>query len=108
MSPLIRKIVSILDEQKAEAIRTIPLENHVADSFILATAVGVRHLHSLAEHLLQKMEEEGVRAHHVEGYGGAAPSNRWVLVDFFDTVVHLFTEEGRKYFNLDRLLEEKS
>lgn len=107
-SPFVREIVTILDDQKATDIRAIPLDNHLADSFVLATAAGVRHLHSLAEHLLQKMTELGVRAHHIEGYGGAAPSDRWVLVDFAETVVHLFTEEGRKYFNLDRLLEEKS
>lgn len=106
MSPLSRTITKILDDLKAENIRSIPLDNHVADAFVLATATSIRHLHSLAENLIQKMEEVGLRAHHVEGYGRASPSDRWVLVDFIDVVVHLFTEEGRRYFDLDRLLEE--
>ena len=104
---LVKPIVAILEDQKASDIRAIPLENHLADAFVIATAVSPRHLHSLTEHLLQKMESEGVKAHHVEGYGTAAPSSRWVLVDFIDIVVHLFTEEGRQYFGLDRLMEER-
>lgn len=83
----------------------MPLENNVADAFVIATASGVRHLHSLTEHLLEKMEESGFDAHHVEGYGASHPSERWVLVDFIDVVVHLFTEDGRKFYDLDRLLE---
>ncbi|OGH59322.1 MAG: ribosome silencing factor [Candidatus Lindowbacteria bacterium RIFCSPLOWO2_12_FULL_62_27] len=99
-------MIDILSDFKAENIQTVPLENHVADSFVIATATGVRHLHSLAENLLEKMQLQGVRAHHVEGYG-ASPSARWVLVDYMDVVVHLFTEEGRRFYNLDRLMEER-
>lgn len=99
-----RQITAILDEQKAENIQVIPLENHVADAFIIATAIGTRHMHSMADHLIEKMREQDVRAHHVEGHGSTAISDRWVLVDFTDIVVHLFTEEGREFYALDRLL----
>lgn len=92
---------------KAENIREVPLDNHVADNFLIATATSVRHLHSLAENLLQKMDDAGWSAHHVEGYGGSEPSSRWVLVDYTDTIVHLFTEEGRAHFGLDRIAEDR-
>ena len=97
-------VSAFLDELKADNIRVVSLENHVADEFVVATATSIRHLHSLAENLLQKMQVRGVRAHHIEGYG-STPSDRWVLVDFVDIVVHLFTDEGRRYFDFDRLWE---
>ncbi|MBI4178284.1 ribosome silencing factor [bacterium] len=100
------QIMKILDDQKATEIRHILLTNHVADAFIIATAAGTRHLHSLADHLLEKMREAGTAAHHVEGHGGSgSPSERWVLVDYLGVVVHLFTEEGRRFYALDRLFE---
>jgi len=103
---LIRSLTDFLDGQKAENIRTIPLENHIAEAFLLASAESIRHLHSLADHLLEHAASIGVKPHHVEGHGTAG-SSRWVLVDFRSVVVHLFTEEGRLFYSLDRLLDDR-
>lgn len=97
--------MALLDSQKAENIRVVALDNHVADFFVIATASGPRHLHALSDHLIEDMASAGFKVHHAEGCGAAA-SERWVLLDFMDVVVHLFTEEGRKFYDLDRLVEE--
>ena len=107
VAALAKQISAVLDGQKAESVRVIPLENHVCDAFVIATTSGIRHLHSLADHLIDSMRTFGVDAHHVEGHGAAALSSRWVLVDFNDIIVHLFTEEGREFYGLDKLMEEQ-
>ena len=107
VAALVKQIAGVIDEQKGENVRVIPLENHVADAFVIATTSGIRHLHSLADHLIDKMREHGIDAHHVVGHVSTALSNRGVLVDFTDVVVHLFTEEGREFYGLDRLMEER-
>lgn len=102
---LARVVREILEEHKAEDVRLVEMRNHFADVFVLATAMSGRHLHSLADDLVRALRERGVKAHHAEGVKPGA-SDRWVLVDLFDVVVHLFTEEGRAYYAMDRLLED--
>ena len=48
---------------------------------------------------MEQLKKEGVRVHHVEGL----PQGRWVLLDYGDLVVHVFLEETREYYALERL-----
>ena len=77
----------------------------VTDFFVLATGTSARQMKAVADHVVETGQERGEKPFGVEGAEGskdAAPA-RWVLVDFVDVVIHVFTEESRSYYDLELL-----
>lgn len=70
----------------------------VTDVMIVASGRSQRHVGALADHLVQKLKENGVEVR-VEGL----PQCDWVLVDAGDVIVHLFRPEVRTFYNIERL-----
>ena len=70
-----------------------------ADAFLIATGTSDRHVRSVADAILEASEEMGRAPLGVEGY----EDGRWVLIDLNDVVVHVFQEEVRDYYDLERL-----
>lgn len=91
----------LLDEKKAENINVIKIEeiSSLADYFVIATGRGETHVRSLADELEEKLKAQGVAPARVEGYR----SNSWILLDYTSVVVHVFTQEARDFYDLDRL-----
>lgn len=91
----------LLDEKKAENINVIKIEeiSSLADYFVIATGRGETHVRSLADELEEKLKAQGVAPARVEGYR----SNSWILLDYTSVVVHVFTQEAREFYDLDRL-----
>ena len=77
----------------------------VTDFFVLATGTSSRQMSAVADRVVQAGEELGQRPFGVEGTKGAegAQAGRWVLIDYVDAVAHVFTEESRKYYDLELL-----
>lgn len=73
-----------------------------ADYFVLATAATQRHLNELAERIEARAKTFGVTRHHREG----KPQGGWVLIDFPGVIVHLFTDETRRFYDLEGLWSE--
>jgi ribosome-associated protein len=72
----------------------------IADYFILCSATSERQAASIADNIQEKLRvDEGVKPLLVEG---SAPG-RWVLIDFGDFIVHIFTEDTRRFYGLERL-----
>jgi ribosome-associated protein len=71
----------------------------VADYFVLMTGTSVVHVNTLADQIEERLAREGVLPLHREGRHHA----HWVLLDYGDVVVHIFTAEERQYYNLERL-----
>jgi ribosome-associated protein len=69
------------------------------DYFVVATATNPRQMNALIDSLDRDLRDEGIRPRRVEG----EPGSGWVLVDFGDAVVHLFSPEQRAYYNLEGL-----
>jgi len=69
------------------------------DYFVIASGTSDTHVRAIAEHVLEALAKEGVRAHHVEGL----PQGRWVLLDYIDFVVHVFHPVLREFYQLERL-----
>jgi len=90
-----------LDDNKAEDIVVIDLhgKSSIADSMIIATGRSQRHLASLAEHLAVLLKKQGIGDVGVEG----ASVGDWVLVDGGDVIVHLFREEVRRHYSLEKM-----
>jgi len=72
----------------------------IADYFVLASATSERQAAAVADNIVEKLREElGVRPLLVEG----SIPGRWVLLDFGDFIIHIFTEETRRFYGLERL-----
>ena len=95
------KIVEFLDEKKARDIQNVNIEgiSILADYFVICSTTSTTHVRSLADNLIEKMKENGVEVNHIEGYETA----RWILLDYGDIIVHIFHEDERKFYNLERL-----
>jgi ribosome-associated protein len=69
------------------------------DHFLLVTGTSDTHVRSIADHIIEKLKDAGVRPSHVEGLR----SGRWVLIDCIDFVVHVFHPAAREFYQLERL-----
>jgi ribosome-associated protein len=69
------------------------------DYFVIASGSSDTHVRAIAEHVLEVLAKEGIRAHHVEGL----QQGRWVLLDYIDFVVHVFHPVLREFYQLERL-----
>lgn len=97
---LVENIVKILDDKKAEdiaAIETTAL-TVVSDYFVIATGTSSTHVKALADEVEDGMEKLGVSVHHIEGR-----ATGWILLDYNDVLVHIFTRDNREYYNLEHL-----
>lgn len=103
MTPMeiVKSAVAVLDEKMARDIQVLQIEEltTLADYFIICTGTSNTHIRTLTEHVEHALEEQGIRPHHAEGHG----SGTWVLMDYLSVVVHVFTEDARKFYQLDRV-----
>ena len=71
----------------------------VADYFIICSGNSNTQVQAIAKNVRDKMEKRGVHMKSMEGYDEA----RWVLLDFGDMVIHVFRQEEREFYNLERV-----
>ncbi|HET8644819.1 MAG TPA: ribosome silencing factor [Vicinamibacteria bacterium] len=82
--------VVILDVRKATAF---------TDYFVLASAANQKQLVAIVDAVEEALRAQGLRPTHVEGY----PRAEWILLDYSDLVVHVFTPRSRTFYDLERL-----
>jgi ribosome-associated protein len=96
-------ILEAIREKKGHQIVSIDLsevENSICDFFIICHGESVTQVGAISESIEKKLKEEALtRAHHVEGL----QNSQWVLLDYFDILVHVFQEEFRSFFKLEEL-----
>ena len=97
------QIISILDDAKAENLKIIDLTNKssIADSFIIATCRSTKHADSTADDLIRRLKKVGIKCPNPEG----RPKCDWIIVDAGSVLVHLFRQEIRDLYNLEKLWE---
>ena len=97
----IKRIVEILQDKKGLDITLLDLRKltDTSDYFLLSTGTSEQHVRSLASELREKLAEIGEKPWHVEG----ADSGRWILLDYVHFVVHIFRQEARDFYALERL-----
>jgi ribosome-associated protein len=69
------------------------------DYFVICSAANPRQIRAIADGVLDALAAEGVKPAHVEGYD----RSDWVLLDYFDFVIHVFARETRVFYGLERL-----
>ena len=98
---IVKKIVKALDDKKGNDIQIIKIEELtiVADYFVICTANSTSHIKSLVDMVAFRMEEVGEPAHKREGDRNSG----WILLDFGCVIVHVFMEDAREFYDLERL-----
>ncbi|MBQ8182978.1 MAG: ribosome silencing factor [Clostridia bacterium] len=103
ISDTVKKIVKALDDKKGNDIKVIKIDELtiVADYFVIVTGNSNTHIRALADEVEFQLEEAGMTADHIEGR-----TTGWVVMEYAGVVAHIFTEEAREYYNLERLWED--
>jgi ribosome-associated protein len=98
---LARRAAAICADNKANDVVLLDLHEvtDMTDYFIVASGTSDTHVRSVAQHVVETLAKDGVRAHSVEGL----TQGRWVLLDYVDFVVHVFHPSLRSFYQLERL-----
>ena len=94
--------MSACREKKAEEITVLELEKGsgaFTDYFVVCSGTNPRQIQAISDEVEERLEGAGLRPAHIEGYNQA----EWVLLDYVDFVVHVFSEKARRYYDLERL-----
>jgi ribosome-associated protein len=99
-----REVAQIASEALATKVTILDISqlSVIADMFVVCSADNVRQLNAIREDVLQGMQDQGLRPRRVEGVAESG----WILIDFADVVVHLFTEEQRQFYRLEDVWSE--
>ncbi len=100
---LARLAAQALDAKKAEDVRILDLRKvhgAPAEYFVIATGNVPSHVSALSDAVFETVKKAtGLNPHKIEGYNNA----EWILMDYFDVVIHIFQKEKRTFFRLDEL-----
>ena len=98
---LTEEICKILSSKKAEDILVIDVREKtvLCDYFIIASGNNRNQVQAMAENVDEVLAKAGYQAKQTEGYRNA----NWILLDYGDVVIHLFDEENRLFYDLERI-----
>ncbi len=101
VGPVLRRALDAARDKKASDIVVLDMSELTSftDYFLICTGNSHRQLDTIAEAIQASLKEVKVRPSHVESY----PKGEWILIDYFDFVIHIFTPESRAYYDLERL-----
>ncbi len=98
---LVSAAVKALDSKKGKDIKVLHTEDQttLADYFVICAGTSSTQVKALADAVEEAMSLQGEEPHHIEGHRGG----QWTLLDYSAVVVHVFTEEAREFYGLERL-----
>jgi ribosome-associated protein len=98
----VSEAITACQEKQAEEITILELEQGsgaFTDYFVVCSGTNPRQIQAISDEVEERLEKAGQHATHIEGYKQA----EWVLLDYVDFVVHVFSEKARKFYDLERL-----
>ncbi len=97
----VRAAIDAALDKKATRVTLMDLRGAgaFADFFVICTGTNIRQVQAIADSVEERLKADGDRPAHVEGYDRA----EWILLDYFDFIVHVFTPDTREFYSLDRL-----
>ena len=99
----VKALVDALGDKKAVDVRTYDVRgvSGICDAFDVASGTAAPHLKGLAAGAQEAMRKAGVQAYRTSG----DPESGWIVIDYVDVVVHVFSPEARQYYALEKLWE---
>ena len=98
----VNEAILACQDKKAEQVTILQMEKDsgaFTDYFVVCSGTNPRQVQAIADAVDERLERLGMRPAHTEGYKQA----EWVLLDYVDFVVHIFSENARQYYDLERL-----
>ena len=101
MTPQLRQAVQSAQDHKALDLSVLDLEGKCSFTsyFLVCSGTSSRHRQAICDAILEGLKQAGVSPTHVEGY----PQAEWILIDYLNFVVHIFSERARAFYDLERL-----
>src|SRR6185295_12010102 len=97
----IQRAIAAAEDKKADDVVLLDLRKAAgfADHFLICSGGNPRQIRAIADAIMEALAEDGAKPAHVEGY----QRSEWVLLDYFDFIVHIFAPETRVFYGLERL-----
>ena len=98
----VSEAISACLEKKAEELTLLELEQEsgaFTDYFVICSGTNPRQIQAISDEVELRLKRAGLYPNNIEGYKPA----EWVLIDYVDFVVHIFSETARRYYDLERL-----
>ena len=97
----IDRAIGAAEDKKAVDLVVLDLRKAAGftDFFVMASGTNTRQVRAIADGVMEALAQEGVKPAHVEGYD----RSEWILLDYFDFVVHVFAPDTRAFYGLERL-----
>lgn len=98
---MLKTAYAALDEKLAENITIIDISqiSVIADYFLIASGKNSNQVQALVDNVSEQMEKSGYFCKQTEGYQSAS----WILLDYQDVIIHVFLNEDREFYNLERI-----
>ena len=97
----IQRAIAAAEDKKADDVVLLDLRKAAgfADYFLICSGGNPRQIRAIADAVMEALASDGAKPAHVEGY----QRSEWILLDYFDFVVHIFSPETRLFYSLERL-----
>ena len=97
----IQRAIAAADDKKADDVVLLDLRKAAgfADYFLICSGGNPRQIRAIADAVMEAVASDGAKPAHVEGY----QRSEWILLDYFDFIVHIFGPETRLFYSLERL-----
>jgi len=101
MTDALKIAVNAADDKKANDLVVLDISGiaSFASHFLLCTGDSSRQMQAIADEVEKRLKATGIRPSHVEGY----QNSEWILMDYLDLVIHIFSKTARVYYDLERL-----
>ncbi len=101
MSDALKIALKAVDDKKASDVVVLDISSiaSFANYFLLCSGGSSRQIQAISDEVEAKLRAQGLRPAHIEGYRNA----EWILLDYIDLVVHVFSHKARAYYDLERL-----
>jgi ribosome-associated protein len=101
MTDALKIALNAADAKKASDLVALDISGIAtfANFFLICTGESSRQMQAIADEVEQRLKANGIRPSHVEGYQNA----EWILMDYIDLVIHIFSKNARAYYDLERL-----
>lgn len=98
---LVKLAYGAIDEKKGHDIMVIDISevSSIADYFIITSGTNVRQVQAISDNVTEVLDKSGYNYKSMEGFENA----NWILLDYGDTIIHIFNQEDRRFYDLERI-----